>query len=157
MWKPNKNVKILLWVIAAVSVIICIYVFIASNGLSPKVPEDMDKLSSVLNPLLYCVYVLLVFTVIIAIVLPIPQLLKNPKGLRTMVFGIVAFGLVIFVAYLLSSTEQPAWIKPDKPISDGTLILVDMNLIMLYMMLGLTVVVAVCAQYIVKLIPSKRK
>ena len=159
MWKPNKNVKILLWAIAAISVIVCVYVLVASNGLSPRNPDDLDKLASVLNPLLYCVYILLAFTVIVAIVMPIPQLIKNPKGSVRMVLGVVAFGLVILVAYLFASSgnQDSFFDGKGNPIPEGTITLVSMNLYMLYLMLGLTIVVAVFAQYIVKLIPSKKK
>ncbi|MDR1054802.1 MAG: hypothetical protein LBL90_03045 [Prevotellaceae bacterium] len=151
MWKPGKVVTILLWVLSIISIALCLYAFIRCGQLNEKNPEEREIMMGVIDPMFVWIYILVIITALCAIVMPLPQLIRNPKGLVRMVFGIVSFGLVILVAYLLSSSDPLPFPASHDPISEGTIKFADVNLYSLYIMFALTIITVLFSSVFVKL------
>lgn len=151
MWKPAKFVSILLWVLAIVSVLICIYVFVQAGSLNAKVPEERMQMMGVLEPMFIWAYILIALAIFAAIILPIPALLKNPRGLKGIVFGILGFGAVILVAWLLSNGDPLPFTPGHAPVSEGEIKFADMNIISIYIMFTLTVLALIGSTIVSKL------
>lgn len=155
MWKPGKVVTILLWVLAIVSVVLSVYVFIRCGALNEKNPEERDIMMGVINPMFIWTYILIIITALAAIVMPLPQLIRNPKGLVRMLLGVLAFGVVILVAYLLSSADALPFAASHDPVSESTIRFADVNLYSMYIMFTLTIVTVLFSSVFVNVLRRK--
>ncbi|MDR1341281.1 MAG: hypothetical protein LBK58_14690 [Prevotellaceae bacterium] len=148
MWKANKFVNILLWVLAIVSVALCGYAFIGCGNLDvvTQVPEMME----VINPMLVWSYILIGIAAVLTIFLPIPQMIENPKSAIGILVGILAFVVVVGVSYLFASEYlDPRLILPGQEVpSEGTVKFSDVNLISTYIMLGATILVTLASSVV---------
>ncbi|MDR2465868.1 MAG: hypothetical protein LBD35_00630 [Prevotellaceae bacterium] len=143
MWKANKLVTILLWVLALVSVAICAYAFIACGQLDAKM--NRAEMMSVIDPMLILAYVLVGLAALLAVFLPVPQVVGNPKSAVGIVIGIVCLGVVIGLSFAFASVEQLPFTPGHAPVSDETLKFADVNIISVYIMLAATIVVTLGA------------
>jgi hypothetical protein len=148
MWKANKFVNISLWVLAVISILLCVYVFIQCGKLNARIAEDKIEMLDVISPLLIWVYILVGITAVLAIFLPIPYMIKNPKSATGILTGLVAFGLVVGIAYLFSSGDPLPFIPGHPPVSEGMIKYTDVNLISVYIMLGATIFVTVASSIV---------
>lgn len=155
MWKPGKAVTILLWVLSIISVIICVYIFVKCGALNENNPEEKAEMLSVINPAFIWMYILIILAALVAIVMPLPQLLRNPKSLMRMLFGILGFGVVILIAYSLSSTNALPFAPNHAPVSEDTLKFADVNLYTIYIMFGLTIVTVLFSSVFVNVLKRK--
>ena len=155
MWKPGKVVTILLWVLSIISIILCAYAFIRCGSLNEKSPEERAIMMNVINPMFIWIYVLIILTALAAIVLPIPHMLKHPKSLIRMAFGIVAFGVVILIAYLLSSAEPLPFPPGHDIVTEGTLRFSDVNLYTMYIMFALTIITVLFSSFFAGMLKRK--
>ena len=151
MWKPAKFVSILLWILAIISVLICMYVFVQCGALDAKVPEERMQMMGVLEPMFVWIYILVVLAIFVAVILPIPALIKNPRGLKAMVFGILGFGAVILVSWLLSKGDPLPFTPGHAPVSEQEIKFADTNIISIYIMFILTVLALIGSTVISKL------
>lgn len=155
MWKPGKFVTILLWVLAMISVVLCVYVFVRCSGLSDKVPEEREIMMGVINPMFIWIYVLVILTTLIALVMPLPQLIKHPKSLLRMVFGLIGFGVVILLAYGLSSGDALPFPPNHDAVTEGTLRFADVNLYSIYIMFALSIITVLFSSLFVNIVKRK--
>jgi hypothetical protein len=140
MWKANKFVNILLWILALISVGLCIWAFIGCGA-----TNDPAEMMTVINPVLVWSYVLVGIAAVLTIFLPVPQVIENPKSAVGIAVGILAFALVIFIAYLFASGEPLNFNPGHPPVSEGTIKFTDVNLISVYIMLSATILVTIGA------------
>ncbi|MDR1593533.1 MAG: hypothetical protein LBS43_03470 [Prevotellaceae bacterium] len=145
MWKANKFVNILLWVLALVSVGLCIVAFIGCGRLNAAIAEDKIAMMDVINPMLIWSYILVGIAAVLAVFLPVPQMIENPKSALGILGGLVAFAVVIGVSYLFSSNDPLPFLPGHPPVSEGTIKFTDVNLITTYIMLVATIVVMVAS------------
>ena len=125
-----KYEKIVKWVLAllfAVGVVFSFYGFAVgfeSNGNAP------------VDNMLYCAYAFALVAVL-AVVFGVVVIggINNPKSLLKLLLGLVAIAAVIAVAYVLAP-GTPAVGYLGKPVSDGTLKLVDTVLNLTYFLFG---------------------
>ena len=125
-----KYEKIVKWVLAllfAVGVVFSFYGFAVgfeSNGNAP------------VDNMLYCAYAFaLVAVLAVAFGVVVIGGINNPKSLLKLLLGLVAIAAVIAVAYVLAP-GTPAVGYLGKPVSDGTLKLVDTVLNLTYFLFG---------------------
>jgi glucan phosphoethanolaminetransferase (alkaline phosphatase superfamily) len=142
MWKANKFVNILLWVLALISVGLCVWAFFGCAATT-----DHEEMMAVINPMLVWSYILVGIAAVLTVFLPIPQVIDNPKSAIGIAVGILAFAVVILVSYLFSSTDlHPSLVLPGQaPPSDNTVKFSDINLISVYIMLSATILVTIGA------------
>jgi hypothetical protein len=148
MWKANKFVSILLWVLALISVGLCLYVFIRCGSLNAAIAEDKAEMMKVIAPMLTWAYILAGIAAVLTIFLPIPQMIENPKSAMGILGGIAALGLVIGIAYLFSSSDPLPFISGHPPVSEWTIKFTDVNLISTYIVLGATILVMVASSIV---------
>ncbi|MDR0385004.1 MAG: hypothetical protein LBH60_02880 [Prevotellaceae bacterium] len=141
MWKANKFVNILLWVLALVSVLLCLYVFIQCGKLNASISDEKAKMMDVINPMLIWTYILIGIAAVLTVFLPIPQMIKNPKSAIGILVGLLAFVVVVGTSYLFASGEPLPFIPGHAPVSEGIIKFTDINLISTYIMLGATIFV----------------
>ena len=155
MWKPGKIVTILLWVLSIISIALCVYVFIRAGQLNGKNPEEREIMMGAINPMFIWVYILVVITALIALLMPVPQMIRNIKGLLRMVFGIIGFGLVILIAYSLSTVDPLPFPPNHDPVTESTLRIADINLYAIYIMFALTIITVLFSSLFVNVLRRK--
>jgi hypothetical protein len=143
MWKANKFVNILLWVLALISVILCLWAFIGCGNLDIR--SQKTEMMAVINPMLIWSYVLVGIAAVLTIFLPIPQVIENPKSAIGIATGLLAFVVVIVISYLFASGEQLSFTPGHAPVSESTIKFADVNLISVYIMLFATIFVTIGA------------
>ncbi|MDR2563509.1 MAG: hypothetical protein LBC98_06145 [Prevotellaceae bacterium] len=124
MWKANKLINILLWVLAGLSVLLCVYVFVRCAGMDEA--SQKEDMLGVISPLFLWMYALIGVTALLSVFLPVPHVVENPKSGKGVLIGIAGFLAVIGLAYIIASGE-------------GELKFAGINLIAIYLMLGGTV------------------
>jgi hypothetical protein len=140
MWKANKFVNILLWVLALISVGLCIWAFVGSGATT-----EQAEMMAAINPMLIWSYVLVGIAAVLTVFLPIPQVIENPKSAIGIAVGILAFALVVVISYLFASGEPLNFNPGHPPVSEGTIKFTDVNLISVYIMLSATILVTIGA------------
>jgi hypothetical protein len=145
MWKINRFVNILLWVLAVISVGLCIWAFIGCGNASTR-----EEMMDVINPMMIWSYILVAIAAIIALCLPIPQMIENPKSAVGVLGGVLALGAVIGISYLFSSGYLDSRLVLPTQEAPGTGIVkfADVNLISTYIMLGATILVMIASSII---------
>jgi glucan phosphoethanolaminetransferase (alkaline phosphatase superfamily) len=146
MWKANKFVNISLWILALISVILCLWVFIQCGRLNAVTQKA--EMMAVINPMLIWSYILVGIAAVLTIFLPIPQVIENPKSAIGIAIGLLAFIVVIAVSYFFASGEQLTFTPGHAPVSEGTIKFADVNLISVYIMLFATILVTVGASIV---------
>ncbi|MDR2065325.1 MAG: hypothetical protein LBP85_06430 [Prevotellaceae bacterium] len=91
----RKTLNIITIVLFVVSIIIGIFTFI--NATAIEAGE-----SGLLNPLFYWTLVLLIVTVALALLLPLPAIIKNPKSLKRTLFVLAGIVVAVGIVYVLS-------------------------------------------------------
>jgi amino acid transporter len=143
MWKANKFVNILLWVLALISVGLCVWAFIGCGSATQK-----EEMMAVINPMLIWSYMLVGIAAVLTVFLPVPQVIENPKSAIGIAVGLLAFVVVILVSYLFASGEQLPFTPGHPPVSEGTIKFADINLISVYIMLFATILVTIGASIV---------
>jgi len=137
MWKANKFVSILLWVLFSVSIILCGYVFLKAGGLNVK--TQRAEILPIINPMFIWTYILVAIAAIVAVVLPVPQVIKNPASAVGLAVGVLSFVVVVGLAFLFSKGTPLPFNSGHPPVSEGTIKYTDVNLISVYIMLGASI------------------
>ena len=125
-----KYEKIIKWILVAlfvVGVVFSFYGFAVGFETNGNAPVDN---------MLYCAYAFALVAVL-AVVFGVVVIggINNPKSLLKLLLGLVAIAAVIAVAYVLAP-GTPAVGYLGKPVSDGTLKLVDTVLNLTYFLFG---------------------
>jgi hypothetical protein len=146
MWKANKFVNILLWVIALISVVLCLWAFIKCGSLDAT-SQKADMMKAI-DPMLIWSYVLVGIAAVLTIFLPIPQVIENPKSAVGIAVGLLAFAVVIVVSYLFAKGDPLPFTPGHAPVSEGTIKFADINLISVYIMLFAAILVTIGASVV---------
>jgi DMSO reductase anchor subunit len=123
-----------------VSIIIGVFTFVNSSAI-----ESGE--SGLLNPLYYWTFILFLITVVLALLLPLPAILKNPKLLKRTLFVIVGAIVAVGLVYILSkgTPEGEEIMKTLSPIQQDDYtshsLVANMNIIAVEIALLLSVVV----------------
>jgi len=135
----TKFSKYLLYVLMAVSLVFIIGFFVNQD--------------SMLDSLLYYTYALIGIAVIAALILPLINLLGNPKGLKKMLMSLILVVVFVGIAYLLSSGE-PLQVKTNIEASESVLRMTDAGLILVYIMSAVAFV-AILSGGLVRLVRNR--
>jgi len=99
--KSNKILNILITLIAVVGGILFIRIFMED---AEALKTDVDLGNSVISPLIYYSTWLFYATVIVAIVLSLWSMFRNPENLKKTLAGLGVLAVLLLVAYFLSDT-----------------------------------------------------
>jgi hypothetical protein len=91
----RKTLNIITIILFVVSIIIGIFTFVNATAIA-------SGESGLLNPLFYWTLVLFIVTVALALLLPLPAILKNPKSLKQTLLVIAGIIIAAGVVYVLS-------------------------------------------------------
>jgi ribose/xylose/arabinose/galactoside ABC-type transport system permease subunit len=108
---------------------------------------------SMLDSLLYYTYALIGIAVLAALILPLINLLGNPKGLKKMLMSLILVVVFVGIAYLLSSGE-PLQVKTNIEASESVLRMTDAGLILVYIMSAVAFV-AILSGGLVRLVRNR--
>lgn len=115
----SKFTKYLLYVLFAVSLVFIIGFFVNQDAM--------------LDSFLYFAYILVAIALLSAFVLPMFNLLSNPKGLKKMLMFLLLAVVLIGISYVLASSD-PLVVKIDVEASKSALKLTDAGLILTYIL-----------------------
>ncbi|MDR1897777.1 MAG: hypothetical protein LBR10_13410 [Prevotellaceae bacterium] len=152
MWKASKYINILLWVLAIISVVLCGYVFVKCGNLSAV--SQREEMVSVINPIFVWSYILVGITALLAILLPVPQVIKSPKSALGIFVGLVGLAIVIVLSILFANGDQLPFTPGHDPVSESTIKFADMNIISIYIILGAAILVTLVTS-VVNIIKQK--
>ena len=99
--KSNKILNILITLIAVVGGILFIGIFMED---AEALKTDVDLGNSVISPLIYYSTWLFYATVIVAIVLSLWSMFRNPENLKKTLASLGVLAVLLVVAYFLSDT-----------------------------------------------------
>lgn len=115
----SKFTKYLLYILFAVSLVFIIGFFVNQDAM--------------LDSFLYYTYVLVGVALLAAIILPMINLLSNPKGLKKMLMFLLIAVVLLGVSYALASSD-PLVVKVNVEASESALKLTDAGLILTYIL-----------------------
>lgn len=117
-----KYTKYILYVLFAASLVFIIGFFVNQDAM--------------LDSFLYFAYILVGIALLAAFILPMYNLLNNPKGLKEMLLFFLLAAVLIGVSYALASGD-PLVVKIDVEASKNVLKLTDAGLILTYILSAL--------------------
>jgi Ca2+/Na+ antiporter len=124
----SKFIKYLSYILFGLTAIITILFFLDDKGM--------------LDTFLGYAYILLGFAIISAVGLPLLNMLKNPKGLKSMLKNLLVIVVVVVLAYLLASGDPLKTTLETEPTA-STLKLTDTGLIITYFLFAASVIAIV--------------
>lgn len=137
----RKVLNIMTIVLFAISVIVAILTVTKSEATLKADP-------GLLNPMYYWTVILTIVALVLALVMPLPGIISNPKSLKKTLLIIVGLAVLFIVVYVLSKGEpnpaEYAGYSAEKITlyKEGST-LANMNLIGVYIMGGLAVIAIV--------------
>lgn len=133
-----KYIKILSYILLAGGVAVLVYFLVASVVNSDPYPQYMAASKGAAQGsslMLVYTYILFALAILVSIIFPLINIVKNPKGSMRSLLGILAMVVVLGISYIFSS-DTPI-VTPvavyDSPVS---LRLSDMGLYAAYIMLA---------------------
>lgn len=100
--KSNKILNILIAVIAIIGAFLFIRIFMEDADL---LKEDGDLQNKVISPIIYFSTFLFYAAVVIAVLLSLWSLIRNPQNLKKTLLGIGVLAVVLIIAYVMSDTQ----------------------------------------------------
>ncbi|WP_439127885.1 hypothetical protein [Polaribacter sp.] len=100
--KSNKILNILIAVIAVVGAFLFIRIFMED---AEVLKTDGDLQNKVVSPIIYFSTFLFYAAVVIAILLSLWNLVRNPQNLKKTLLGIGVLGVILMIAYFMSDTQ----------------------------------------------------
>jgi hypothetical protein len=151
----RKTLTIITIVLFIVAIIVGIFTFANSSALQEKgsitLPDGTTGAGYIntylLNPLYYWTLVLLIITVAVLFLLPLPAIIKNPRSLRRTLFVIVGVVVAFGIVFLLSKGSPDgetimSVLKPaQQDIYKDNFLVANMNIIACEIALGLAAIV----------------
>lgn len=138
----RKTLTILTIVLFIVSVIVGIFTFANTTAIK-------EGNSGLLNPLYWWTLLLLIATVVLALFMPLPSVLKNPKLLKRTLFILIGIIVAFGIVFLLSQgkPDGEAIMSTLTPIQKDdytkSFFVANMNIIAAEIALVLTIIVVV--------------
>ncbi len=124
----SKFIKYLSYILFGLTAIITVLFFLDDKGM--------------LDTFLGYAYILLGFAILSAVGLPLINMLKNPKGLKSMLKNLLVIVVVVVLAYLLASGDPLKTTLETEPTA-STLKLTDTGLIITYFLFAASVIAIV--------------
>ncbi len=124
----SKFIKYLSYILFGLTAIITVLFFLDNKGM--------------LDTFLGYAYILLGFAILSAVGLPLINMLKNPKGLKSMLKNLLVIVVVVVLAYLLASGDPLKTTLETEPTA-STLKLTDTGLIITYFLFAASVIAIV--------------
>lgn len=135
--KIFKYIKYLSYVLLGLGVVVFIYFLVAmftNTAPYPEYPRASEGAAQGTSVMLMYTYILFALTILVSIIFPLINIVKNPKGSMRSLIGILAMIVVLGVSFLFAS-DVPV-VTPvrvyDNPVA---LKLSDMGLYAAYVML----------------------
>jgi hypothetical protein len=116
MEKTAKYISIFTWIVVGISAILAI-----SFGANISSNEQDPSMLSWLSKNLIWTYILLILSVVLLVGFGVIQLVSNFKESKKGMLAIVAMGVVVLVAYLLSTDAIPVFLGSEKFVEQGIL------------------------------------
>jgi hypothetical protein len=116
MEKIAKYINIFLWVIVGITAILAISFM--TNISSDETNPDM---LSWLSTNLIWTYILLILSIIFLLGFGVIQLVSNFKESKKALLSLVGIGVIVLIAYLLSSEAIPVFLGSEKFVEQGIL------------------------------------
>ena len=116
MEKIAKYINIFLWVIVGITAILAISFM--TNISSDEANPDM---LSWLSTNLIWTYILLILSIVFLLGFGIIQLVSNFKESKKALLSLVVIGVIVLIAYLLSSEAIPVFLGSEKFVEQGIL------------------------------------
>ena len=111
------NNKVLTLLVAAISLIgIALFVNVVIID-----PDNKEAVSDAVSPLVSYSYYLLIGIVIVAIVISLLSMFKNPAALKKTALGIAALAVLFVVSYMLSSNGQVIGADGGELVAEGSI------------------------------------
>ena len=125
----SKFIKYLSYILLGLAVVITIVFFINKEGM--------------LDTFLGYAYLLFGVAIVLALGLPLLQMVGNPKSFKKVLYNLIIVVVVVGLAYLLASGDPLATTLPEEP-SAATLKITDTGLIITYLLffVSITAIVA---------------
>ncbi|CAM1348662.1 hypothetical protein [Tenacibaculum insulae] len=83
--------------------------------------ENLEAVSDAVSPLVTYSYYLLIGIVVVAVVISLLSMFKNPAALKKTVLGVVALGVIFAVCYMLSSNGQVMGADGSELVGEGSI------------------------------------
>ena len=100
--KSNKILNIFIAAIAIIGAILFIRVFMEDTEV---IETNVDVQNNVISPLISFSFWLFISAVVIAVVLSILTIIKNPENLKKMLMSLAALGVLLAVAYVMADSD----------------------------------------------------
>lgn len=99
--KSNKILNFLIAAIAIIGAFLFVRIFMTDADLE----TDVDAQNGIISPIIYYSTFLFYGAVIIAVVLSLWTIIKNPENLKKMLLSLVALGVLLLVAYFMADSD----------------------------------------------------
>ncbi|WP_088323924.1 hypothetical protein [Polaribacter tangerinus] len=100
--KSNKILNIIIAIVALVGAFLFIKIFMED---AEAIETDVALQNSVISPIIYYSTALLIAAIVIAVVLSLWSLIRNPENLKKTLLGLAALGVLLLVAHFMSDSE----------------------------------------------------
>jgi len=98
----NKIAKILTIIVGVIGLIGFYFFFMVMKYGEDAIKADVDIQGKTVSPFVNFAFALLVVTAVIAIVASLVNMVKNPHVLKRTLVGVIIFGVLIAVSYVLA-------------------------------------------------------
>ena len=112
-----------------------IYTWVATSQ-----AEGIEAQVAAIDPIFIWIYILVAIAVLALIIVPLPYMIRNPKTMVKFGIGIVALGVVLLIAYMLSSDAALPFIEGAADKNEWST-WADVNIISMYIMTGAAILV----------------
>ena len=102
--KSNKILNIVIAAIAIIGAILFIRIFSADD--MEAYATDADLQNSIISPLISFSTILFYATVVIAILLSIWAIIKNPENIKKMLMSLAVLGVLLLIAYFMADAKE---------------------------------------------------
>ncbi len=141
----NKITTILLYILSGVSVVL-VFLFYFGPDIQSTVNTPMEE-PKITETILFWAYILGGSAAGLTIIFQIINIIKNPANAKKTLISVLLLGIVVFVAYMLSSDQvmELTGYKGSDNVP-GTLKTVGAGLITLYLLAGIAIVSALFSE-----------
>jgi hypothetical protein len=143
MEKTGKYISIFTWIIVGITAILAI-----SFGANISSNEQDPSMLSWLNTNIIWMYFLLIISIVLLVGFGVMQLATNFKESKKGLLSLLGIGVIVLVAYLLSSDAIPQFLGAEKFVEQGILTpkvskLVDTGLYTTYVFFAFSIIAIV--------------
>jgi len=140
MEKTGKYISIFTWIIVGITAILAI-----SFGANISSNEQDPSMLSWLNTNIIWMYLLLIISIVLLVGFGVIQLVANFKESKKGLLTLLVIGVIVLVAYLLSSDAIPQFLGAEKFVEQGILTpkvskLVDTGLYTTYIFFAISII-----------------